>query len=41
MNLMGMGMGECRLPLVGLSEKNRETLKAELEKLREQIQNIE
>lgn len=32
MNLMGMGMGECRLPLVGLSEKNRETLKAELEK---------
>jgi len=32
MNLMGMGMGECRLPLVGLSEKNRETLKAELAK---------
>ena len=32
MNLMGMGMGDCRLPLVGLSEKNRETLKAELAK---------
>jgi len=32
MNLMGMGMGECRLHLVGLSAKNRETLKAELAK---------
>ncbi len=32
MNLMGMNMGECRLPLVGLSDKNRETLKAELAK---------
>jgi len=30
MNLMGMEMGECRLPLVPLSDKNRETLKAEL-----------
>ncbi|MBO5106389.1 MAG: 4-hydroxy-tetrahydrodipicolinate synthase [Clostridia bacterium] len=32
MNLMGMELGECRLPLVGLSDKNREILKAELAK---------
>lgn len=32
MNLMGMDLGECRLPLVGLSDKNREILKAELAK---------
>lgn len=32
MNLMGMNMGDCRMPLVGLSDKNRETLKAELAK---------
>ena len=32
MNLMGMNMGECRLPLVPMSDKNRETLKNELVK---------
>ena len=32
MNLMGMEMGECRLPLVPMSDKNREILKAELAK---------
>jgi len=32
MNLMGMGMGECRLPLVPMSDKNREILKNELVK---------
>ncbi len=32
MNLMGMGMGECRLPLVPMSDKNREILKNELAK---------
>ncbi len=30
MNLMGMGAGECRLPLVPISEKNLEYIKAEL-----------
>jgi len=29
---MGMGMGECRLPLVPMSDKNREILKNELVK---------
>ncbi len=28
MNLMGMNMGECRLPLVGMSEANKAELKA-------------
>lgn len=32
MNLMGMNMGECRLPLVPMSDKNREILKNELAK---------
>ncbi len=32
MNLMGMDLGECRLPLIGLNDKNREILKAELAK---------
>ncbi len=32
MNLMGMNMGECRLPLVPMSDKNREILKNELVK---------
>ena len=32
MNLMGMEMGECRLPLAPLSEKNRDTLAKELAK---------
>lgn len=32
MNLMGMEMGECRLPLAPLSENNRETLAKELAK---------
>lgn len=33
MNLMGMEMGECRLPLVKTSDKNRELIKNELAKL--------
>lgn len=32
MNIMGMNMGECRLPLIGLNDKNREILTAELKK---------
>ncbi|MBQ5765306.1 MAG: 4-hydroxy-tetrahydrodipicolinate synthase [Clostridia bacterium] len=32
MNLMGMKMGDCRLPLAPLNEKNRETLAEELAK---------
>lgn len=32
MNLMGMNLGECRLPLVPMSDKNREILKNELVK---------
>ena len=32
MNLMGMDVGECRLPLVGLTDEARETLKATLKK---------
>ncbi len=32
MNLMGMNLGECRLPLVGLSDSHRELLKSELAK---------
>lgn len=32
MNLMGMEMGECRLPLVPMNDKNREILKTELAK---------
>ena len=33
MNLMGMNVGECRLPLVSMDEKQIETLKGELAKL--------
>ena len=32
MNLMGMDVGECRLPLVGLTDEAREKLKATLKK---------
>ncbi len=32
MNLMGMDVGECRLPLVGLTDEAREKLKANLKK---------
>ncbi len=32
MNLMGMNVGNCRLPLTNTSDKNRETIKKELEK---------
>ncbi len=32
MNLMGMDVGECRLPLVGLTDESREKLKATLKK---------
>lgn len=32
MNLMGMDVGECRLPLVGLTDETREKLKATLKK---------
>lgn len=32
MNLMGMNVGKCRMPLVDMSPKNLELLKAELEK---------
>jgi 4-hydroxy-tetrahydrodipicolinate synthase len=30
MNLMGMNVGECRMPLVEMSEKNLEVLKASM-----------
>ena len=32
MNLMGMDVGECRLPLVGLTDEAREKLKTTLKK---------
>lgn len=33
LNLMGFDVGECRLPLTSMNEKNRELLKAEMKKL--------